>query len=255
MSDESNKIKDEKINSKREVHLTKITKLSIIFIVAGLIIVISGVAIILGGKNFFGNSDGNNTENNFSPPVVPTYNFSSLEDMTLEVGEKKEGLPSTLQQLLDFGFDYSNDDDKENIGKPSSSTTTEWNMLALTYHKYEEVSYGQLIARIENKNDEDVTSLNTLITRYDFDWRYLADDGKPKKYDYISLGGIKYGMSITAIKEYYKDFVTDIDNGIRIEKSNIVVNGTDVKRIYLDIYGDENELFAFVKAMSLDLEF
>ena len=231
---------------------TKSKELYIILIIVVLIIVIVGIGIIFGGK-YLSNTD-ESSNNGLGTSSGPKYNFSSLEEMTLEVEGKKEDLPSTLQQLLDFGFDYSNGGGNENFEKIPVSNP-EWFRLKLSYNKNVGNSYGPLIVKIDYSIDKEVFSLNTLITSYEFDWRYLVDDGKPQKYDYISLGGIKYGMSITAIKEYYKDFVTDIDNGIRIEKNNIKVNGTDVKRIYLDIYGDENELFAFVKAMSLDLEF
>jgi hypothetical protein len=254
VKNENNKVDDKNIKSK-QFFSSESTKLYVIFIV----LFIVGFGLILGGKYLFDKSKTTPVDNgsgtNSTTLIKQMYDFSELEEMCVGAEGKKESIPSTLQQLLDFGFDYVYDSDKEKIEKPSFSSTTEWNMLPITYHKSEETSFGQLIVRIENKNGEGISSLNTLITRYDFDWRYLADSEETQKYGYVSLGGIKYGMSITDIKEYYKDFVTDLDNGIRIEKSNTVVNGTEVKRVYLEVYGVENEMYSFVRAMNFNLEF
>jgi len=239
MKSENTKASDNIINSKK--------------VVIGLIIVLTGIGMIIGVKYLFDNNDNNN-ENDTSTDSGLKYDFSSLEKISLEVEDKKEALPSTLQQLLDFGFVYNDELDEKMLEK-SSTLKNEWIKPWLGYNIESVDSYGPLIVKIESTNDEEVSSLNTLITSYEFDWRYLIDNKESKKYDYISLGGIKYGMSIDYIKEYYKDLATDIDNGIRIEKTNVVVNGTDVKRIYLDIYGGENEMTPFVKAMSLNLEF
>jgi len=236
--------------------LFKSKKILITLIGIGLIVVIVGIGIIFGSK-YISNDNGSvgDNINDNETAVIPKYNFHSLETMSLEIENEKVVFPATLKQLFDFGFEYTDGFNNEDLNNASTTVVNKLIILQLFYNKEDGNSYGSLMVTVDYDKDKEVSAFDSPIISYEFDWRYLADEGKPKMYEYMSLGGIKHGMSIAVIKEYYKGFVTDLDNGIRIEKSNIVVNGTEVKRLYLDIYGGENEMAPFVKAMSLNLEF
>ena len=255
MDKENNQLVDKNV---KVSSLFKSQKKTISFIIVVLIIVIVCVGIIAGYNYLFGSSENNSdsdTKNNVTGGSEQEYNFSSLETMSLEVEGKNIVFPTILKQLLDFGFEYPDGFDSGDLDNASTIVINKLIILRLLYNKTDGNSYGILTVTVDYDKDKEVSAFDSPIISYEFDWRYLADDGKPKMYEYMSLGGIKHGMSIEAIKEYYKEFATDIDNGIRIEKTNVVVNGTEVKKIYLDIYGGENEMAPFVKAMSLNLEF
>lgn len=219
-------------------------KRSIIILLVVLLTAILGLTGCGNKENV--NGGGNNKSQNSSNNSNSATKHS-LENINIEIDNKKIALPCTLQELLDFGFEFDNNDTKAMYAQSGGqyisdeSRVKEKPFLNKGEQTDEEIrlyykgnGLNGIKVKFANPFNDSQLSIYQCLTAGTVE----TDTIYTNKYSTateISIGGIKQCMKLDDVKKIYEpkyeNIAYDSTTELTYNQQQLKVNGRDIKEI------------------------